>query len=119
MVTKAKQQARIPTEVSSRVNYRYLSTPEKVQRLHGLRKKNNQLQHKIRRLQSKLDAMIEVNSTVLDDELSQDVKLVMEENDEMIRDKFPVDSFQYIFWQHQKESLSKKGSKRMESGGIH
>ena len=81
----------------SKSNYRYLSTPEKVDRCKGLSKRNRELKVKIKCLQSKLDKTMEVGSTGLDDETSGDLEKIMEEEDETISSKFPEDSFQAIF----------------------
>ena len=113
LVSKAKTKHSVePSSSSSHVNYRYLSTPEKVERLRQLRRKNRELQDKIHRLQVKLDKALEKKSVSLDDDISQDFQNVMEEEDNNISTKFSEDSFQAIFWKHQKESLSKEGKQK-------
>ncbi len=97
------------TSTSSHVNYRYLSTPQKVQRLRQLSQKNRQLREKIRRLQRKLDKVYETSSVLLDDETSQDLQDIMDQQDSSVQAKYQEDSFEAIFWRHQKHSLSKKG----------
>ena len=104
---------------SSRVNYRCLSTPEKVKRLRGLSQKNRELQKKVQRLQLKFDKLLETSSISLDDETSQDFEKIMEEEDHNINTQLPEDSFQAIFWKNQRELLSKKGKEKKETDGIH
>ena len=81
-------------------------------RLRQISKKNRELQGNIRQLQLKLDKVLERNNISLDNDTSQDFQSVMEEEDHHINTKFPEDSFQAIFWKHQKESLHKKGKQK-------
>ncbi len=90
LVAKAKHSL-TPTKASSsssHVNFRYLSTPEKIERLHQLSKKEGfRIGYEL-----KLDKALEERNTSLDDDMSHDLQKVMEEEDHNI--KFPEDSFQ-------------------------
>lgn len=56
-----------PTATTSHVNYRYLSTPEKDQRLHGLHSQYHCSAKKAKRLEEKIKAIIEDNGEVVDE----------------------------------------------------
>lgn len=96
------------TSASSHTNYRFLSTPEKVSRMHSLRKRNKALMAKVTRMKARLESLIKEKGVILDDSTSEDMQVIMEEEDKTITDKYPEDSFQYIFWRQQKECLSSK-----------
>ena len=91
---------------SSHVNYRYLTSSEKDLRLKNMHKA---LKMKITRLKIKLMNEIETRGIVLDEEISADLKQVMEEKENDIAEQFPEDSFQYIFWTQQKQAFGKTG----------
>ena len=100
------------TDASSHTNYRFLSTPEKVSRMWDLRKHNKALTAQLKKIQVKLEASIEANGVILDDETCHDMKRIMEDEDQTISEKYPEDSFQYIFWKQQKECLLKEGNQK-------
>ena len=49
------------SEISSHTNYRYLNTPEKIQRMHSLHNAIRLSRHKISNLQCRLDRLIKVD----------------------------------------------------------
>ena len=121
MVAKNRLSVLAPTEATSssrHVNYRFLSTPEKVKRLRGLSRKTRIHREKVRWLELKLDKVLAISIVSLDKEMSQDIQKIMDEEESSIHAKLPEDSFQAIFWKHQKESLSKQENRRMVIGGI-
>ena len=94
LVSKTKKPLEVtPISTSSHVNYRYLTTPEKLQRMRGLRQVNKQLIERNRRLTLKLDMAMETSSTHLDDETSEDLQKIMQEKDGNVSSKFNEDSF--------------------------
>ncbi len=80
---------------------------------------NRKLKDIIQRLQQKLDKALESSSTCLDDETSKDFQDIMDEQNNNIEAKFPEDSFQAVFWKHQRELLTMKGKQKMGTDGIH
>lgn len=115
MIAKAKNTGSPTAEqvgTASHVNFRYLSTPQKMQRLKNLSQDRRNLKQKIWKLQSKLNKAYETSSVELDSETSQDLQAVMDEQDASVQGKFPDDSFEAIFWKHQKESLLKQGKQK-------
>ena len=99
--------------VSSRTNYRFLSTPEKIQRMKNLHKENRLAQLKISRLELKLSKAIEEKGISLEADLSDDFKKIMaEEEDVVLKDTEPG-SFKMMFWEQQKLAAQKSNMKGM------
>ncbi len=109
MVSKSLSKSPV---VSNYANHRYLSTPEKMNRLRAFGKKNRLLHKKMRELQKKLDKVLEADSVSINDELSNGLQEVMDDNTHLVSSQFPEDTFQSIFWKHQMESLNKVGKKK-------
>ena len=97
---------------TSHTNYRYLSTPEKLDRLHDLRRENRLAQMKIERLRAKLTQITANVGVSLDESTTSDLHQVMQEEEEQVAQKFPPGSFQDIFWQQQKEAASRSGKEK-------
>ena len=100
------------TNPSSHTNYRFLTTPEKVSRMQGLQKRNKSLMTQVKRLRTKIEAAIEADGVILDDQACHDLETIMENEDKTIDEKFQEDSFQYIFWKQQKYFLSKESNQK-------
>ena len=94
------------TSKSSHVNYRFLSSPEKVVRMRQLRTENLAMKWKIANLEAKINDIICKEGIELDDETTSDLRQIMMEHDSTIS-KFPEDSFQRIYWKQQKEAFEK------------
>ena len=111
----SREKCRASTTVctsSSHINYRYLTTPEKNDRLRGMRQENRALQLKINRLKMKLASVMETTGVILDEETSSDFQQIMAEKDGHIAEQFPKDSFQAIFWEQQKKAFTKEGTQK-------
>ena len=106
-LNKAIARKRKATMQHSHTNYRYLSSPEKVTRLRELQRKNHQQQNHIARLREKLAELTEKNGVYLDQTMNNDLEKIVKEEDKAVMDRYPKDSFLQIFWQHQKEALTK------------
>ena len=50
----------------------------------------------------------------VDEDLHEDLSSVMEDNNQMITDKYPPDSFPAIFWSQQRQAASLKNAKSMK-----
>lgn len=96
-------------DTSSHVNYRFMSTPEKEERMHALHKEKRALQQKVRRLQSRLGVAMETGGITLEEDVSNDFEAIMEDENEGILKKHSKDSFEYIFWNQQQLALTKEG----------
>ena len=82
---------------TSHTNYRYLSTPEKLDRLHELCRENRLAHMKIERLWAKLTQITANVGVSLDESTTSDLHQVMQEEEEQVAQKFPPGSFQHIF----------------------
>ena len=97
---------------TSHANYRYLSTPEKIDRLHELSHENRLAMMKIKRLRSKLTNIVASHGILLDESTTNDLQQVMQEEEEQVVKKFPQGSFQLTFWQQQKAAASRSGNNK-------
>ena len=68
-----------PTDPSSSVNLRYLSTPQKIVRFRRLHLKFKQTLGQLERLQEKLARHVEERSTAVDESLHQDLLGLVED----------------------------------------
>lgn len=89
------------TMTSSHVNYRYLSTPEKIQRMANLRSKVVQQKRKIALLEEKVKNLTESSGVEVDKEMHDDLGNIMEEMTEKVESKFSENSFEHVFWSQQ------------------
>lgn len=96
------------TDADSHVNYRYLKTPEKIERLQALHHQNRLCLKRLSRLQSKLHEVIEQQSVVVDEPVADDLSQIMEEEEVQVQSLFPEGSFQQVFWQQQKQAVQQK-----------
>ena len=94
------------TAPSSHTNYRYLSIPEKVDRMRQLHECSRSAQKKLHRLKARVCEMMSKKSVGLDAETASDLCTITQQEEENICSKYPEDSFQRVFWQQQKEALS-------------
>ena len=93
---------------SSHSNYKFLTSEEKTARLRNIRKTKQALQSKIRKIQNKLATIIETTGVVLDNTTSSDLQSIMEEEESQICKTYTEDSFQSIFWNHQKDAITRE-----------
>lgn len=98
-------------DARSHTNFRYLSTPEKTQRLKELQKKRKVCVKTTKRLQDRIAKLIVSNDITVDEGLNSDLTTIMEENTENINKNFPEGSFHRLFWEQQQEALQAKDSR--------
>jgi len=106
---KQQNQGCCATDTSSHVNFRYLATPEKIQRLTNLHKQLRNKDRHLAHLKSKLDKMIEDNGVKVDREMHNDLLAIM--------DKKPKENdnpFFSVFWQQQVKAFSLKSTRQMK-----
>ena len=94
---------------TSHANYRYLSTPEKIDRLHDLHRETRAYRLKVERLQAKLASVTALHGVTLDEETTSDLHHIMLEEEEQAVQQ---DGFQKIFWQQHKEAASRSGESK-------
>lgn len=98
---------------SSHTNYRYLSTPEKVERMHNLHKSARLCRKQVDRTKTRLAAVIEERGVLVDDELHGDLAKVMQDNSSKVLKAYPAGSFARIFWEQQLQAVSLKNARSM------
>ena len=64
-------------------------------------------QKRIVRLTKTFEELTARSGVCLDDGMSNYLKTIIKEEDKSVLELYPKDSFLYLFWQHQKEALSK------------
>ena len=101
-------------EPSSHTNYRYLNTPQKVERLHKFRSFVRVCHQKVERLKKRATAIIEEEGIAVDEEINEDLGSIMRENSPKITEKYPADSFARIFWEQQLKAASLKDARSMK-----
>ncbi len=77
------------TDPRSHTNFRYLTSPEKIDRLHGLHHQHRLSQKKLARLQAKIEEVVQRQAISVDDTTTDDLRKVMEEEEEQMMKKFP------------------------------
>ena len=94
---------------SSHMNYRYLNSSEKTERMKAMCKDNRALEMKMKRLEAKLASVFESDGVALDETTSNYMERMIEEHDNGIMRETEEGSFQHIFWQQQKKTLKRDG----------
>ena len=100
-----QQQARC--SIDSHVNYRYLTTPEKVDRMHRLHNAVRVSKRKISDLQGQLDKAIKIDGVRLDECTSNGLLSVLNNHQQT------SETFSTIFWQQQLKAASIKDKRGM------
>lgn len=100
-----KLKATETTTPHSHTNLRYLSSSDMVARINELQHKQRLLTRKVSYLSKKLTEITAEYGVCLDNETNRDLETVMRQQDEHVTDRYPKDSFLYLFWQQQKEAL--------------
>ena len=101
------------SEVDSHANYRYLNTPEKRMRLANLRNKTRALHRQVDHLKLRIKKLTEVNGVCLDKDVDADMRTIMNEHNDSICASHSPQSFEYIFWKQQQESMQLKDARQM------
>ena len=100
------------TESNSHVNYRYLSSTEKTERLKTLHKELTATRRLLNNTRRKLESVIAKEGHVLDSEMNDYLSEILTNNDH-IKNELPEGSFRRLFWQQQLQALSCKDSRQI------
>lgn len=92
---------------SSHANYRYLTSPEKNERLHRLHNLTRSSAKQLQRMKDKIAKATEAKGIEVDTTLQDDLLEIMSNNTERVTAKHPPNSFPTIFWQQQQEAAIK------------
>ena len=101
------------TSPSSHTNYRFLSTPEKIKRLQRLHRLHRNDQRRITRLRTALDGAIEQRGVTVDDDLHQDLRGIVKNNNDFISSNYQPGSFARLFWDSQQHASAINTSSSM------
>jgi len=89
-----------PCAANSHVNFRYLDTPEKLERIRNLSKLVHVKDKQVMDLRKKLDTIVEANTIRVDDTMHHDLLRIMNSNNVYVSDD-SNESFSSIFWKQQ------------------
>ena len=101
------------TSVVSHVNYRYLLTPEKDQRLREFHSQHRNTTKRLKRLQHKLAVAIEEKGISIDKNMHGDLTQIMNECADKVAAQHQVGSLARVFWEQQLKAASCKDQRQM------
>ncbi len=93
--------------------HRFLSTPQKHERLRQFHSKARLTSQSIRRMEKRLKEAIQHQGIEVDDALHQDLSTIMAENSSGVKEQHPPGSFARIFWEQQEQASRLKNAKSM------
>ena len=96
---------------NSHVNYRYLNTPEKMERMQNLHTMIRLNIKRIYQLQNQLDKIIKVDGVQIDETLNKDFLALASKHQEKVSAE--DETFSSVFWQQQVKASSVKSPKGM------
>ncbi len=105
--------ARKSATASKFANNRYLSTPQKTDKLKGLQEKASSAEKEVKKLRDRIQHSSETNGINVDSSLHQDLRSIMNENNGNIREQFPEGSFRRLFWDQQFQSAQLNDARQM------
>ena len=97
--------SRSKSDIDSHVNYRFLSTLEKIERMHKLHDALWLSKRKINELQGRLDRIIQVDGVRLDDSATKGLLSVLKDHQSKSSSS-SGEMFSSIFWQQQLKAAS-------------
>ena len=83
--------------ISSHTNFRYVKTPERQQRIRGLRNEIVNRRKELERSKCCVNVATEQHGIYIEDALETDIKQIMEEKSNEIRKTYKTNSFHCIF----------------------
>lgn len=101
------------TAPSSHVNYRYLTTSEKDDRLERLHNLQRQTKRQVDRLSSKIAENIEHNGVIVEEGIHKDLTEIVNEHNSKVQATFPDNCFQKLFWMQQQKASALKNARSM------
>lgn len=108
---KQDQQRTQSCDPSSHTNYRYLSTPEKIERMKNLHEVVRSKERLIQTLRKKIDHVIQEEGIEVDEAMHNDLVTIMKKHGQS--DDNLSDNFKDIFWQQQLRAASLKDTRSM------
>ena len=108
--TDTSETSKSRSDIDSHVNYRFLNTPEKMERMHKLHDALRLSKRKTLELQGKLDRVIQVDDMRLDDSTSKGLLSILRNHQSSLSSS---KTFSSIFWQQQIKAASLTNTKGM------
>ena len=94
------------TASSKYVNNRFLTTPEKNEKLKNLQIKVCNAEKELKDLRQKVTKLTESLGVSVDESLHQDLSQITQQHDDTIKEKFPEGSFKRLFWDEQMKAAT-------------
>ena len=114
LASRATKERDDKTHPSSHTNYLYLSSHEKDQRLHQMHLQAKITSHRIKRLEEKINCVVNENGLQLEIDLYDDLRQLALDGTEQVNHLHQPDSFQYLFWNQQFKASSLKDCRNMK-----
>ena len=111
---RAKQNPENSVLAESHTNLRFLNTPQRKERFSRLKLKSKLCQQQLRRLEEKIERLVEARGIEVSEDLHSDLAAMVEENSSEVEVMNPPNSFKRIFWQQQQRAASLKDSRSMK-----
>lgn len=113
MIHKERENSNDRTAHDSHTNFRYLSKDEMVQRANCIQKEKRKAAAMQRRLESKVQELIDKEGIVLFDKDDNDVATLFENVSPQVTAEFSEDGFQRLLWKQQKQYNSLRDKRQM------
>ena len=101
------------SDTSSHSNERYLSTPEKVNKLKNLKTRVRAAERANDKLRARIKKLTTEHGENIDPTLQEDLLSVMGENNKKIKSTYPENSFARVFWEQQLQAASVKDKRQV------
>ena len=108
-----KQKSPSRQSSKSKVNIRWLNTPEKSSRYSQLRTRLDAKNKEVKRLQDKISYLTKQNGILLESNLESNFKDIMNEMTNKVHTECPEGSFKRIFWDQQLKAANIKDRKQI------
>ena len=110
--SKELETSRITSAVSH-TNFRYLTTPEKDQRLRELHSHHRNTTKRLKRVEDKLAVTIKERGISVDKGMHCDLRQIMEEFNNKVTSDHPIGSLSRVFWEQQLKAVSCNDQRQM------
>ena len=112
-IRKSEESSNNKGSPTNHTNYKYLNTPDKVERMKRLHHSVRMGRKQYDRLKLRLADAIAHRGVIVDDELQSDLTQIMQDNAAKIKNTYPPNSFAQIFLDHQLKATSLKDDRSM------
>ena len=102
------------THASSHTTYANLSASEKDERMRNIHQESKKSSLRVSQLKQKISDVASQGGVVLDNEIHNDIKAMMDATTNQVHSSYPEGSVQQIFWDHQQMACSLKDSRSMK-----